>query len=109
MLVTRMAGAVLVMSGVVLPGVSRSPGALDGDGAGLGACPYRDGLLGVGGRAVVVELVADVPALRRQVEPGGNAGPDADVDLAKAALDLDVAAGHLEEPDAAVRGLRRDR
>ena len=30
------------------------------------------------GGAVAVELVADAPVLRGQVEPGGNAGPHAD-------------------------------
>ena len=50
-----------------------SSGALDGDVARLGAGADGDGLLGLVGGAVGLEVVADVPALRGQVEPHRDA------------------------------------
>jgi hypothetical protein len=81
---------------------------LDVDVAVLSARTYCDGLLGRVGSAVAGELVAHMPLLRGEVEPGGDAGPYADGDLSGAGLDLDGTARDLSQLDAAVGDLRRN-
>src|SRR5215831_14966313 len=88
--------------------ISPPSGTADHDVAVAGAGTHLDGLAGWAGTVRGVHLVADMAELRVDVEPGGGAGVDADLDLAEAGLERGRAAHDLADPDVAVGGAGGD-
>src|SRR3954463_753657 len=85
------------------------PGAAGVDVAVLGAGADLDRFLGLLRALGRGESVAHLARAGADVEPGGRALADADVDGAVVGLQLDGAAGHFAHPQGAVRGGGGDR
>src|SRR6185437_12642969 len=81
--------------------------AADADVAVGGAGAHLDGLLTRVGALRVGQLVVHAAEARVEVEPGRDARPDADVDLAEGGAGLDGARRGLAQTDVAVGGLER--
>ena len=79
---------------------------MDGDVAVGGARAHLDGLLARCGAIGGVEIVLNVAEARVEVQPGGDAVADPDVDLAEPRLHDDGATCDLAQADVAVGGLR---
>src|SRR2546421_465418 len=80
-------------------------GAVDDDRASVGAGADLDGFLGRAGAVGGVEFVAHHAGLGVQVQPGGGALPDADLQFAGGGFQVDRAAHDLGQPDVAAGGL----
>src|ERR1700733_3459142 len=79
-------------------------GPVDHDVAVAGPGADLDDLVGGLGAVGGGELVVHAAEVRVQVEPGGGARAEADLDLAEAGLERGRAAGHPADPDVAVAG-----
>src|SRR3954451_21939425 len=82
--------------------VSGQSGAVDGDVAVGGAAADLDGLVGVLGPGGVLQLVAYVSEAGVDLEPGGGALGDADVQVPHGGAEHDRASDDLAEADGAV-------
>src|SRR5689334_10659849 len=83
-------------------GARSGPGAADVDGAPAAPGVDRDGVLGTARGLGLGDRVAHLPAVGADVEPGGDALTDADLDGAVGRLQPDLAAADLGDPEVAV-------
>src|SRR5215469_5011404 len=100
--VTEMAGRVVIMVVTVTPSQALGRGTADQDVAVAGGRVHLGGLVGRPGAFRGGQVVENTAEFRGHVEPGGGAGPDADLDLAEAGFERGRAAGDFADPDVAV-------